>query len=138
MYLKELFSIAEKLPSSGSNDFLMFGIIFLKNLIVAVMCIALGYITRGIVPFLVCATNGVVVGAVTTLIVVHNAGSVLMVVSAILPHGIIELPAIFLACAIGITKKPLIEKFNLIQVPGILLLVAAIIETWITPLIMIS
>jgi stage II sporulation protein M len=140
MCLKELFSIAEKLPLSGTNgtnDFLMCGTIFLKNLLVVVMCVALGYLTRGMVPFLVCATNGVIIGAVCTLLVTHNAGSVLMVLSAILPHGIIELPAIFLACAIGITKKPLIEKFNLIQMPGILLLVAAVIETWITPLIMI-
>lgn len=53
-------------------------------------------------------------------------------VIALLPHGVIELAAVFLGCAIGAAALTMKEKLVLLKYPIVMLAVAACIETWIS------
>lgn len=108
-------------------------IIFGKNSCVALMCALLGRQSRGCVPLIVCAVNGVVVGFVAAFISHSVAPWEFMLMLA--PHGVIELPAIFLACAVGMAAVGVRERLKLVRIPLALLVAAAIIETWVSPLV---
>ena len=108
-------------------------IIFSKNLLVAVICFLSARITRGILPGLALLYNGVIVGALAVLMHI-NGVSYLLFALCLLPHGIFELPALFLACAIGMrgVNKAGVKAFML---PVVMLLLAAGVEVFITPLV---
>jgi len=117
-----------------SKPFVLMIIIFLKNLSVALICFITAKLSKGFIPGFIMLMNGIVIGMLGTL--VSNLGMpVMSFVMGILPHGIVELPALFLACAIGmfgISK----ESWRIASVPLLMLLVAAGIESYITPLVM--
>jgi stage II sporulation protein M len=117
----------------------MIAFIFKNNAGVALIVLVLG-VFFGIIPLIISLDNGVVIGYVVKLVL--NKGSFLEL-WRLLPHGIFELPAIFISFGAGIylgmfvfAKKPLkelkrrfvksIKVFFLIVVP--LLVIAAIIE----------
>ncbi|MGE5405649.1 MAG: stage II sporulation protein M, partial [Candidatus Saccharibacteria bacterium] len=75
--------------------------LFEKNVIVVIVCVVLGRVTRGIIPGMICLYNGLMLGVVGVI----SHLPLLAVVAGILPHGIFELPAIFLACAIGMRDE---------------------------------
>lgn len=79
--------------------------LFVRNITVSLVAVA-GGIIAGLVPFFVLSINGFVVGyVVTSVVVLGNStilGNLLFSVLALLPHGVIELPAIILACAVGL------------------------------------
>jgi len=78
--------------------------------------------------------NGIVIGMIGTL--ASNLGMpVMSFIMGILPHGIVELPALFLACAIGMFGISR-ESWRIASIPFLMLLVAAGIESYITPLLM--
>ena len=124
--------------------------IFLNNTFVSLVSLVLG-IAVGIFPILFIASNGYFVGMVSYL--VGQQKGFVFILFALLPHGIVELPTIFLSASIGLRlghhvflsligrptevrkeiKKGLNFYFSLIMP---LLLIAAIIETFITPLIL--
>jgi stage II sporulation protein M len=128
---------------------IMFGI-FLNNAFVSLLFLVLGLLF-GILPVLFIAFNGYVVGVVA-YITAQEKG-LLFIFLALLPHGIIELPMVFLSAAIGLRlghqvfaaligrpteikkefKEGLSFYFRWI-LP--LLFLAAIVETFITPLIL--
>ena len=105
----------------------------------------------GIVPFFFVAVNGIVLGILVEFFIKKQG--VIFVIAAILPHGIIELPMVIMSVGIGFRlghdtyfitrhqkttnellnelKQGVIFYFKII-VP--LLLLAAIIESYITPL----
>jgi stage II sporulation protein M len=105
----------------------------------------------GIFPIIFIAFNGYLVGVVAYL--VGQERGLLFTLLALLPHGIVELPMVFMAAGIGLqlghqvflaligrrnqVKKDLVDglKFYFFWILP-LLLVAAIIETFITPLIL--
>jgi len=122
--------------------------IFLKNLMACTMSVLLG-LGFGLVPLLVLSSNGFMIGVVSYAII--HKQSVLYLLAGILPHGIIELPTILLGISIGFRLGYLLvltilgEKADLGDetrtavhflvrwfVP--LLLLAAAIETFITPI----
>lgn len=122
--------------------------IFLKNLMACAMSVLLG-LGFGLVPLLVLASNGFMIGVVSFAII-HKHG-VLYLLAGIVPHGIIELPTILLGISIGFRLGYLLvlsllgEKADLTGetrtafhflvrwfVP--LLLLAAATETFITPI----
>jgi len=98
--------------------------------------------------------NGYIIGYTTTFVAVKY--SLTFALASTLPHGILEIPAIILAGAAGAElglsiiqkilslfrqsshsiKAGLKSSFRFVQVSLILLIPAAIIETYITPLIM--
>jgi len=123
-------------------------IIFLKNLLASAMAMLLG-LGLGIIPLLVATSNGFLLG-----VVAHGAvqqSGILFLAAGILPHGILELPAVLISIAIGFRLGYLLalilarEKADLAGETRIavrflwryiapILFLAAIIETFITPL----
>ncbi|MGE5416639.1 MAG: stage II sporulation protein M [Acidobacteriota bacterium] len=106
--------------------------IFEKNVIVVLVCVILGRLTKGIIPGMICLYNGFLLGVVG----VFAHLSALVVIAGVLPHGIFELPAIFIACSIGMNDYKVTLKLKKTVFPILLLIIAAIIETWITPGVM--
>ena len=124
-------------------------IIFLKNLLASAMAMLLG-LGLGLIPLLVVTSNGFLLG-----VVAHGAvqqGGLLILAAGILPHGIIELPAVLASIAMGFRLGYLLaltlarEKVDLAGETRIavrilwryitpLLLLAAAIETFITPIV---
>lgn len=130
------------------NNPLMSSYIMVNNISVALKAFVMG-ITLGIGTIYVLFFNGALVGALTVLI--YNYGNPINYWSLILPHGIIELTAIFISGAAGliIAKSILLpgeysRKHSLIKgakesislVIGIIfmLIIAGIIEGFFTPL----
>jgi len=123
-------------------------LIFAKNLLACAMAVLLG-VGAGIVPLLVAISNGILVGMVSYQ-VIHKEG-VLYLLAGILPHGIVELPAVLASIAIGLRLghifiMTMIDgdgdlggearaaiSFLMYRVAP-LLFIAAVIETFITPL----
>jgi len=123
-------------------------IIFLKNLLASAMAMLLG-LGLGIVPLLVVTSNGFLLGVVAYGAVQQSG--LLFLAAGILPHGILELPAVLVSIAIGFRLGYLLaltlagEKADLAGETRIavrflwryiapLLLLAAAIETFITPI----
>lgn len=121
--------------------------IFLNNSVKTLAAILLG-LAVGIVPALFLVVNGVVLGVVF-LLSAHSRGAWPSLL-AILPHGLLELTAVFLGTAIGLmlgdrVLKRMLRKsdarikpelgralrfFAIVIVP--MLLIAALIEAFIT------
>lgn len=124
--------------------------IFLNNAFVSLLFLVLG-LALGVLPVMFIAFNGYLVGVIAYL-AAQERGT-LFILLALLPHGILELPMVFLAAGIGLRlgyqvfsaligkptqikkefKEGLLFYFRWI-LP--LLFVAAVIETFITPLIL--
>lgn len=124
--------------------------IFFNNAFVSLVSLVLG-LALGVLPILFIASNGYLVGMISYIVGQHRG--FLFILLALLPHGIVELPMVFLSASIGLRlgyqvflyligkhielkrefKQGLRFYFRWI-VP--LLFVAAIIETFITPLIL--
>lgn len=149
--LRESFSSRFESIMTMSPLFIMFAI-FLNNAFLSLLFLVLG-LALGILPVLFIAFNGYIVGVIVYLIAQERG--LLFILLGLLPHGILELPMVFLAAGIGLRlghqvfcaligrptqikrefKEGLIFYFRWI-LP--LLLVAAIIETFITPIILSS
>ncbi len=100
---KEILEPIIELPSFGQ-----FLAIFLNNSFTVFLAIVFGLIF-GIFPFLVLFSNGLILG-----IVVYLTQSTIgwpTFFALILPHGIIEIPAVILACAVGLKLgKTVLER----------------------------
>jgi len=91
--VEEMLELLAEMP-----PLVQFLVVFLNNSLTAFLAIVLGVIF-GIFPFLVLVLNGLLVG-----VVVYFAQMVKdwwTILALILPHGIIEVPAVILACATG-------------------------------------
>lgn len=127
--------------------------IFLNNLRVTLIVWITGLIPFIFIPAIISGINGAVIGAV--LKITSEKGNVFKdIVTSILPHGVFEIPAICIAVAMGISlcvfivkkirgksdaslTKFLKEQFVFfLKVVLPLLIVAAAIESFVTPLIM--
>jgi len=122
--------------------------IFLNNSVKTLAVILLGTLL-GVIPACFLLVNGVVLGVVLSLS--GQARGLSVTLLSLLPHGILELPAVFLGTAIGImigtsiarklfTKSAdkigaelgrALKFFGSVIVP--LLLVAAFVEAYVTP-----
>ena len=129
------------------NPLLIMLAIFLKNFLACAMSVLLG-LGFGLVPLLVLTSNGFMIGVVSYSII-HKQG-LFYLMAGIVPHGIIELPTILLGISLGFRLGYLLaltilgEKVDLAGETRIaahflvkwflpLLLLAAAIETFITP-----
>ncbi|MDR0271294.1 stage II sporulation protein M [Paenibacillus sp.] len=150
--MKGIKEVANNLSLSSNPKWSFFVFIFFNNSIKAVIMIFLGLFI-GVLPILFLLLNGMVVG-----FLVHNSmnqGESLfdLVVKGLLPHGIIEIPAIIIACAFGLQMGLLVlssfgrsgkrelqrkwkDTFRMALTASvwivILLFVAAIIESTVT------
>jgi len=143
--LNELMQLLGPVQSLGTPALLLF--IFLNNAIKALIIIVLG-ILLGLPPLLFVAFNGFTIG-----VVISGFKSVAgweVVAAALAPHGVIEVPLLLLATALGFTvgreswrwliwrrseiKQQLRRglRFYLRWILGGLL-IAAVIEVFVTP-----
>ena len=133
-FLSELLKVTE-----GMSSFELMRYIFFNNLKTSFLGIVLG-VAFGIFPFLASLSNGYILGFVAKLSVNENS---LLILWRLFPHGIFELPAIFISFGLGLKLGTFVFKkdegrylyeylvnslrvFVLIVVP--LLILAAIIE----------
>jgi stage II sporulation protein M len=124
-------------------------IIFFNNAIKSLFALLLG-LGLGIIPLLFIAGNGIIVSMLVD--VVSRQHSVMFVAAAILPHGVIEIPMVLLSAGIGLR----LGHITYMSIKGIqtdirselkqgilfyvrritpMLFLAAMIETFVTPLI---
>lgn len=126
---------------------MIMSLIFLKNLLSCIISVLLG-IAAGLVPLLVVTSNGTLMGVVSYQVLSQQGLAYLA--AGILPHGVVELPVVLVCVAAGFRLGHLFllalfgEKVELaaearsairflVHVAAPLLLVAAAIETFITP-----
>jgi len=144
--IEQLFSQFEFVENL--SPILIFLIIFLNNSIKALMAMLAGFLF-GIFPTFFVILNGYLIG-----LVIYVKGLEMgykTIALALIPHGILEIPAIIIACSYGIWLGKrfwnaingrerfrdaimfALNKYFRIVLPT--LLVAALIETFITPII---
>lgn len=129
-----------------SNPFVLAFAIFLNNLQACIL-LFLGGASFGILTVFILGTNGLVIGAVLEL--VRQEKGTLFVLAAILPHGILEIPAFLISGALGLMLARSLWRewhgledaapaatrsgrlFVTVVVPVVVL--AAFIEAFITP-----
>ncbi len=143
--IKELSPLKEVVSKGSLTSFILLAfLIFLNNLRVALLNVFLGFTL--IIPPLIVLVNGYVIGLVI------SEGDVLRNLVLIIPHGVIEIPAVLYSAVLGtylgvetfrkylmrrdvsLTKDLtyVLKKFVVVVV---LLIVAAFIEVFITPTI---
>lgn len=153
----QLKEIVDRIKESGGGVFATFWMIFSNNVVSALMMMALG-LFFAFFPIIGLVANGILLGFILSKSV--GVSPWLMFGAGILPHGIFELPAVLFAAGIGIRLGLLsfrsvgvlfqphkVERLKndwydtlkqfpvaVITVIG-LLLIAAIVESSITPYI---
>jgi stage II sporulation protein M len=144
-WLKELDALKWIL---GQPPIIIMMIIFFKNFLASIMSVLLG-LGLGIMPLIVDTTNGFMLGLVSYSVLQKEG--LLYLLAGILPHGVIELPTVLVSIALGFRlgyvlilsvlgeRADLREEIEiavhfLIRWVMPLLLLAAAIETFITPI----
>lgn len=149
--LQSLKRIQETYVNSGAGPLTLVLIILKNNLLVALLICILGTFFA-IVPIILIIENGLTIGYVVTHAANSHHISILKVVLyGVMPHGIFEIPAILFAGALGIKLgstwiRPLRSNTRLqsyvitlkeVLLVGpivlVLLVVAAVIEGFVTP-----
>lgn len=129
----------------------IFLVIFLNNSAKALMAMLAGFLF-GVFPAFFVALNGYLIG-----LVVYVKGTEIgfkTIALALIPHGILEIPAIIIACSYGVWLGKqfwmaingkivfraaitfVLKKYLRIVLP--ILLIAALIETFITPYLVLN
>ncbi|RNI14539.1 stage II sporulation protein M [Methanohalophilus sp. RSK] len=144
--LQELQSLVDIIKELSPLQIMLF--IFLNNALKSLAVILLG-VSIGVIPLLFLAYNGYALGAVAYVTGTEEGLSYVLL--AITPHGLIELPMIFISVAIGVriglttlaklrgqtvsVKQEITAGMAVfIRFVAPLLLVASVIETFVTPM----
>ncbi|WP_405170788.1 stage II sporulation protein M [Paenibacillus sp. FSL H8-0280] len=101
--------VSERLEQGGNVQWNFFLFIFFNNAIKSVLVIYAG-IFFGILPVIFLLINGMVLGFVVHTTMNYGASFYDIVVKGLLPHGIIEIPVIIIACAFGLKFGGLVIK----------------------------
>jgi len=139
--LADLGGMARSTDNPGLAFFL---IIFFNNAIKSALIIYLGALF-GIFPVVFLVVNGMVLGFMYTWLGEQGENAALIFLKGVLPHGILEIPAVLLACAFGLKFGSLVfksigaffgrrsgladeyEAFVVRSVPALLLVVVALL-----------
>jgi stage II sporulation protein M len=97
--IDQLQGVAKQIKQSDHRQWSLFTHIFLNNMLASVMAIFLGTFF-GILPLYFLVSNGLMVGYLAANR--PDGLTILSFLKGILPHGIIEIPAFILACALGL------------------------------------
>lgn len=108
--LEALKRITETVAEQPNQQWSLFWLIFWNNVSKSLLVIAMG-VFFGIFPLFFLIVNGLLLGYVT--VVAAQKESWLFVIKAIAPHGILELPAVIVACAFGLRFGMLLLKMLL-------------------------
>ena len=145
--IKEIFSEFKKIKDF--SPFFLFIFIFLNNFVKSLFAAILG-IAFGLVPFYFITINGFIVGLAVNL-KAEEVGLV-KTLAYLVPHGLLEIPAILLASSYGLwlgalLVKKLLKKdvslkngikyvfINCIRIVLPILLIAALVEVYLTPIL---
>jgi stage II sporulation protein M len=141
--LERMVEVTQELEP-GMRQPILTVMIFLKNLSVTAFLVFFGYIILALPALLVILSNGLLIGVVARVFT-EDGFPVQAFIAGLAPHGIFELPAIFLAT--GFSFVVMTNLFRMRAVPSLgerfrftirtivpLLLVAAMIEVYLTPL----
>lgn len=117
--LQALGNVAESLEQTENPTLAFMVFIFLNNAIKSIFIIYIGAIL-GVIPIFFLVINGMVVGFLLQHVAeTQGTGDMLTVVLGLLPHGIIEIPAIIVACAYGMKFGVLLLKaLGRLVIPG--------------------
>jgi stage II sporulation protein M len=108
--LKQMQTIAEGLKLSDHLQWALFTKIILNNLLVSAMVILFGFFF-GVIPLYFLISTGLLLGYLAANL--SEGETIFHLLISILPHGIIEIPALILACAVGLRLGFLmIESFG--------------------------
>lgn len=105
--MEALKQITSSIEGKEKPQWTLFWIIFWNNASKSIMIIALG-VFFGFIPLFFLLANGLLLGYVCA--VVAQKASLLFVLKSIVPHGILELPAIIFASAFGLRLGFLVLK----------------------------
>ena len=138
--MREEFTDTSGVPPAQYFMFLA-GRIYIQNLSVSAILSATAFTL--IAPFIILSFNGLIVGYVLTEQLLNPAGplsSVHSLAAVIMPHGAIEIPAIALVAGTSIKildglRAVFRYAIKALLLSAILLLIAALTEAFITPLI---
>jgi len=138
-------------PLKGLPPHLLALLIFANNSLKALFFAVLLGVLIAIPPILFAFLNGIIIGLASRFVVEEKG--LLFLMAGILPHGVFEIPAVLLSCALGMeigvvvcekalgrdvsVKKTMLtclRTYLKVVVP--LLLVAALVEAYVTPLVM--
>ncbi|SDJ50617.1 stage II sporulation protein M [Paenibacillus naphthalenovorans] len=108
--LEALKRITDTLAEKPNQQWSLFWLIFWNNASKSLLVIVMG-VLFGIFPLFFLIVNGLVLGYVA--VAAGQKESWLFVIKAIVPHGILELPAIIIACALGLRLGMLLLKMFL-------------------------
>lgn len=109
--LEGLGKLADMIDNSSNPTLTMIIFIFFNNAIKSILVMYLGAML-GILPFFFLVVNGMMIGyLLKTTAELHGGGYVMeIIVKGLLPHGILEIPAIIIACAYGMRFGVLVLK----------------------------
>ena len=146
--LRIVHKIASEFAIPSPEPFENFQRIFLNNIVVASLITASG-IFFGIGPVFFISLNGFIVGIVAGVAYSTGKAPADRILLALLPHGVVEIPAIITAGVGGILwykeivagegragerfKNGAVKALKLLALSVLLLLIAAVIEAYITP-----
>jgi len=130
--LESAFTFTEESGLKGISKIQMGVLIFLKNALVAFLCLLTARITLGIYPIIVLVFNGALLGSVSAALVRYGGLEILHVAAGVLPHAGFELFGILLACSIGFMKVPFKTKIQSSAMIWGLLLIAATVEVTVS------
>ncbi|MFF2890740.1 stage II sporulation protein M [Paenibacillus sp. NPDC057967] len=124
--LTGLGQLVESVDNSSNPTLMMMIVIFFNNAIKSILVMYLGAFF-GILPLLFLGINGMVIGFVLKLTAESPDALPVweLIVKGLLPHGIIEIPAIIIACAYGLKFGTLVIRaggnllFARAKLPGI-------------------
>jgi stage II sporulation protein M len=103
--MDQMQDMVDGIKQSDHQQWSLFSHIILNNLLASAMAILLG-LFFGLIPLYYLVSNGLLVGYLAA-----NRGegeTIFFFLKGVLPHGIIEIPAFILACAVGLRLGSLI------------------------------
>ncbi|ULL13422.1 stage II sporulation protein M [Paenibacillus sp. H1-7] len=107
MQLKGMEQWAQSITKTENPQWSLFWLIFWNNISKSLLVIGVGAFF-GVIPLFFLIANGLILGYV--IAVSAQQQSVLFVIKGILPHGILEIPAVVFACAFGLRMGVLVMK----------------------------
>ncbi|WP_322925144.1 stage II sporulation protein M [Paenibacillus campi] len=99
--LEQLRIVSKQLKQSGNVQMNYFLFIFFNNAVKSILIMLLGFFI-GIIPVIFLVMNGMIIGYLLQAESLHGANVTELIVKGLLPHGIIEIPAIIIASAYGL------------------------------------
>ncbi|WP_438449110.1 stage II sporulation protein M [Gorillibacterium sp. sgz5001074] len=105
-------NVVEGINRMGNSQWWLLAFIFANNVLVSTFMVYAG-VMFGIIPLFTLISNGLFIGYLAQIAIPERGMGTFLL--SVLPHGVIEIPAIILACSYGI-------KFGALAVKSILFL----------------